>query len=149
MDRIAKEINEKVKDFYQRDDISTVAPGKRDVVTVSSDQGKVKLQKRHLYMSIKETHSTFLQENPEMHIGLTNFGMLRPSQVRFSSETPANVCTCVYPQNVILALDAMHRYAPIFPVYSKDFAQTCLVSDHPLYICQMVSRQNTIPSHRE
>ena len=119
---------DKVQKFYQRDDISRISPGKRDVVTVRSDQGKVWLQKRHLYMNLKETHSLFQEDHPEIKIGLTKFGMLRPQQVKFSSETPANVCTCIYHQNVILALDSLHKYDPTIPIYSKDFAATCLVS---------------------
>lgn len=53
-------------------------PGKRDVVTVRAEQGKQKFQKRHLYMSLRETHNTFIKENPKMNIGLTKFGMLCP-----------------------------------------------------------------------
>ena len=36
-----------------------MAPGKRDVVTVRSSNGKEKVQKRHIYMSIKETFLRF------------------------------------------------------------------------------------------
>ena len=45
---------ETVKNFYTRDDISRMAPGKRDVVFIRDKDGNKKLQKRHLYMSIKE-----------------------------------------------------------------------------------------------
>ena len=38
------------------------------------------------------------------------------------------MCTCIYHQNVILALDAMHKYVPEIPLYSKSFAEGCLVS---------------------
>ena len=81
-----------------------------------------------LYLSLKETHNLFREDHPEFKIGLTKFGMLRPQQVKFSSETPANVCTCIYHQNVILALDSLHKYNPTIPIYSKDFSATCLVS---------------------
>ena len=128
MDRIAAETVQKVKTFYERDDISRMAPGKRDVISVKTANGKEKLQRRHLYMSIKETHQSFLKENPEIHIGLTKFSMLRPVQVRYSSETPANVCTCIYHQNVILALEAMHGCDPTFPVYDNTFSETCILS---------------------
>ena len=92
---IATETIDKVKTFYERDDISQIMPGKHDVVTVRTDQGKQKFQERHLYMSLRVTHNTFIKENPKMHTGLTKFGMLHPSHVKFSSQTPANVCTCV------------------------------------------------------
>ena len=38
------------------------------------------------------------------------------------------MCTCIYHQNVILALDAMHKYVLEIPLYSKSFAEGCLVS---------------------
>ena len=47
-----------------------MAPGKRDVVTIRGINGKKeKLQKRHLYLSIKETFSVFKDENPTVKIG--------------------------------------------------------------------------------
>ena len=79
-------------------------------------------------MSIKETYTLFKEENPTTKIDLTKFGYLRPKNVKLSSETPANVCTCIYHQNVILALDAMHKYVLEIPLYSKSFAEGCLVS---------------------
>ncbi len=50
---LAAETIEAVKNFYTRDDISRMAPGKRDVVTIKDQEGNKKMQKRHLYMSIK------------------------------------------------------------------------------------------------
>ena len=79
-------------------------------------------------MSIKETYTLFKEENPTTKIDLTKFGYLCPKNVKFSSETPANVCTCIYHQNVILALDAMHKYVLEIPLYSKSFAEGCLLS---------------------
>ena len=61
-----------------------------------------------------------------MNIGLTKFGMLHPSHVKFSSQTPANVCTCVYHQNIILALDGMSGYSDSFLIYSSSFPNSCL-----------------------
>ena len=128
-ERISQDTVNVIKTFYQRDDISRMAPGKRDVVTIRSDTGKEKVQKRHLYISIKETDTLFREENPTTtKIALTKFGYLRPENVKFSSETPANMCTCTYHQNVILALDAMRKYVPEIPLYSKSFAEDCLVS---------------------
>ena len=101
-------------------------PGKRDVVTVRAEQGKQKFQKWHLYMSLRETHNTFIKENPKMNIGLTKFGMLCPSHVKFSSQTHANVCTCVYHQNIILALVGMNGYSDSFPIYCSSFPNSYL-----------------------
>ena len=101
-------------------------PEKCNVVTVRTDQRKQKFQKWHLYMSLRETNNTYIKENPKMHIRSTKFRMLRSSHVKFSSQTPANVCTCVYRQNIILALDAMNGYSDCFPIYSSSFPNSCL-----------------------
>ena len=46
----------RVTEFYQRDDISRQAPGRKDVTSVRMADGtKTKLQTRHLTSSIKET----------------------------------------------------------------------------------------------
>ena len=59
LDKIASELVKMIKMFYQRNDISRMCPGRRDVVTVKTTDGKVKLQKRHLYFKIQETHPFF------------------------------------------------------------------------------------------
>ena len=55
IERISQDTVNVIKKFYQQDDISRMAPGKRDAVTIRSDTRKEKVQKRHLYMSIKVT----------------------------------------------------------------------------------------------
>ena len=60
--------------------------------------------------SIKEIFDFFLTENPNIKIRLTNFGYLHPEHVKFSSETTANVCTCIYHQSIILTLDSIHKH---------------------------------------
>ena len=60
-------------------------------ITVRSSNGKGKVQKRHLYMSIKETFGFFPTEHPNVKIGLTKFGYLHPEHVKFSSKTSANL----------------------------------------------------------
>ena len=52
-DGLPGETIELVKAFYQRDDVSRISPGKRDIVTVRNSGRKFKLQKRHLYFSLK------------------------------------------------------------------------------------------------
>ena len=48
--------------------------------------------------------------------------------MKFSSETPANLCTCIYHQNIVLALDSIHKHVHKIPLYSKTFAEGCLLS---------------------
>lgn len=110
---LTTETIETVKNFYTRDDISRMAPGKRDVVTIRDKDGKKKLQKRHLYMSIKEAYGVFKVENPNVKIGLTKFRKLRPPNVLVSSQTPS--------------LDAINIHIPDIPSYSTDFPASCLL----------------------
>ncbi|CAB4004221.1 Hypothetical predicted protein [Paramuricea clavata] len=125
---LAAEAIEAVKNFYTSDKISRMAPGKRDVVTIKDQDGKKKLQNRHLYMSIKETYRVFKDENRNVKIGLTKFSTLHPPNVLLSSQTPSNVCTCVYHQNMFLALGAIHSHVPGIPVYSTDFSASCVLN---------------------
>ena len=58
-DSLSMETKQPVTEFYQRDDISRVAPEKHDTATVITVNGKEKLQKKHLHMYIKETYAVF------------------------------------------------------------------------------------------
>ena len=71
--------------------------------------GSRRLQKWHMTMSIKETYASFKEEYPNVKLGLSKFAELRPHDVKLSSETPVNVCQCTYHQNVIMAVDALHK----------------------------------------
>ena len=54
--------------------------------------------------------------------------MLRLPQVMVSFQTQSNVCTCIYHQNTIIALDALHSYIPGISIYSEDFPASCLIA---------------------
>ena len=48
-DSLSMETKQLVTEFYQEDNISRIAPGKHDTVTVITVNGKEKLWKRHLH----------------------------------------------------------------------------------------------------
>ena len=97
---ISMESIEAVKFFYQRDDISRRAPGRKDVVTVRDVDGvKMKYQARHLTSSVAEVHALFHEEFPLYKIGKSKFAELRPQHVLLSSKLPHNVCLCRYHEN--------------------------------------------------
>ena len=127
-DSLSMETKQLVTEFYQQDDINRIAPGKRDTVTVVTANGKEKLQKRHLYMHIKETYAVFKDKHPNVKIGISKFASLQPSQVLLSSQVPSNVCTCIYHQNMILSLDAIHNYLSTISTNNKQFSATCIIS---------------------
>ena len=45
-----------------------------------------------------------------------------------SSQVPSNIYTCIYHQNMILSLDAIHNHLPTIPTYNKEFSATCIIS---------------------
>lgn len=112
---------DKVKSFYERDDISRQAPGIKDVVTVKEDGVKEKVQVRHLFSSIRETHALFCSENEEVTIGKSKFSDLRPKHVKTSNKMPHNICLCKYHANFILAINALHDTFPSFQKYTEFF----------------------------
>lgn len=65
-----------VSEFYQRDNISRIAAGKQDTVTVPVANGKEKLQKGHLFMHIKEPYVLFKDVYPGVNVGVSKFVML-------------------------------------------------------------------------
>lgn len=115
------ELRSAVKAFYNKDEISRVAPGKRDYIIIRK-QGEKKqyVQKRHLYMSLKETHANFLQEFPERKIGFSLFASLRPSHVLLQSQTPHNVCVCHIHANFIALVNELSSVSNI-PRYDGDW----------------------------
>lgn len=94
-----------VLQFYQLDEISSVAPGKKDATIIKSTDGsKTKVQKRYLVMTVREVYEQFKLAYPNEKIGGTSFSLLRPKHVLPTSDIPHNVCLCKYHTNVDLLL---------------------------------------------
>ena len=83
-----------------------------------------------VFMSVKEYYATFKESKPDVKISVCKFAEIRPPNVLFSSETPSNVCQCIYHQKFILALSSIHQYIPDFPSYTRDFPSSYPVSDN-------------------
>ncbi|CAB3977243.1 Hypothetical predicted protein [Paramuricea clavata] len=125
-DALSDELVELVKTFYQRDDISRQAPGRKDVINVQDKNGqKVSYQTRHLTSSVMETYALFCKEYPNK-IGKSKFAELRPKHVLLSSKLPHNVCLCKYHENFINAVNILHQVSPSVPLYTNEFPQSCL-----------------------
>ena len=117
-----------VQEFYYRDDISRQAPGKREYVTLWKENGKVQLQKRHLYYPIKEIHSLFQQEYPDVKIGKSSFAKLKTANVLHRHETPKDAYLCLFHENITLLCEAVHKAIPNFLVYSSNFVDNMVCS---------------------
>ena len=69
----------KVKEFFERDGVSRLCPGKKDCVSVKLEDGrKEKVQKRLLLSNLKEIYQHFVTENPALKVGFSAFAVLRP-----------------------------------------------------------------------
>ena len=101
-----EETKMKVKEFFERDGVSCLCPGKKDCVSVKLEDGrKEKVQKRPLLSNLKEIYQHFLTENPAVKVGFSTFAMLRPKWcVPVVSSGTHNVFVCTYHQNVKLML---------------------------------------------
>ena len=95
-----------VKAFYARDDVSSVRPGMKDVISVRNENGeKEHLQKRLLLLNLRELYQSFKEEHPELKIGFAKFTTLRPANcILVGSSGTHSVCVCSYHQNVKLLL---------------------------------------------
>ena len=131
----------KVQEFFCKDYVSRQAPGKKDFVIKRQSGKKDYLQKRHMMFSLKEAHSLFQKEHPEVKIGLSKFSSLRPVNVLLSSDTPRNVCLCQYHENIRLICDCLSKEIEGFPTYSGDFVDK-FVCDSSSEECMLARCQN-------
>jgi hypothetical protein len=117
---ITEETIELVTKFYENEGISRVMPGKADTMSIIKDGVKTKERKRHLVLTVAETWEQFKIKFLDVKIGLSKFASLRPKYVLLSSQTPQNVCGCIYHSNIILLLESLHRRIPSIPLYSRE-----------------------------
>ena len=140
---LSEETLNRVTVFYQRDDISRQAPGRKDVTSVRMGDGtKTKLQTQHLTSSIKETDAMFQDEYPNTKVGKSKFAELSPQHVLLSNKLPHNMCLCKSHVNLIAAIDALHKAIPDFPVhYQRPFSVTQPLrtagSGHVTYVAEV------------
>ena len=141
---LSKETHNRVIEFYQCEDISRQAPGRKDITSVRMADGmKTKLQTRHLTSSIKETHTIFQDEYPDAKVGKSKFAILRP-HVLLSNKLPHNVCLSKSHENLIAATDALHKAIPNFTIhYQRPFSVTLPLriagSEHVTYVAEVTA----------
>ncbi len=62
--KIPPSVVKTIQEFYKLDTISWQAPGKRDTKVVKENGVKVKYQKRHLLLNIREVYELFMEQYP-------------------------------------------------------------------------------------
>ena len=83
--KVNEELNKKVNDFYNSDDISWQAPGRKDRVIYRSrnEYGKKQkeyVQSRYMLMSLGEAHELAIKEG--MSISRSKFCSLKPKHIK-------------------------------------------------------------------
>lgn len=125
-DNSKPDVVDMVEKFYEQDDISRIAPGKKDVMVIYANGEKITKQKRHLFTSLKEAHALFLKNHPSISLGKSKFAQLRPKHVLLNSKLPHNFCMCKYHENFINSLNSLSRSIAHIPPYTHDFLNTLI-----------------------
>ena len=96
------ELHNQVLDFYRRDDVSIVLPGKRDVKKIGKK--KPRIQKRVLSDYLSNFYEKFVAENTNVKISFSTFARMRPSNFVLANFANRQSCLCVQHQNMSLKL---------------------------------------------
>lgn len=125
--RIREADREKARKFYLNDDISYQMPGRKDTKSVKG----VQMQLKFMLMTVGECYQLFKTQNPEIKFGKSIFYQSRPENVRPISETPPNLCVCIYHANFEFMLKSLSEMVPSVPKVAKDFLNTicCDIKD--------------------
>ena len=111
--------------FYNSNDISWQAPGRKDRVIireVDSDGNKCKKteQTHYLLMLMKEAYNKFHEVHSDVKVGLSKFCELRPVHVKLFDHRPHHVCVCQYHENVRFLLLVLKDHSSL-AVGFRDF----------------------------
>lgn len=103
---MSDETKSKVINFYEDDEISLTMPGRKDFVSVKTEDGKrVHRQKRLLLSNLREIYSRLKEMDPELRIGFSSFAALRPKHCVFADDSGAHTtCVCSLHQNMKLMI---------------------------------------------
>lgn len=115
---LSEETKQLVHAFYNSNDTSWQAPGRKDRIIIretSGDGTKIKRteQLRYMLLSLREAHHKFTEENTNSNIGLSKFCELRPKNVKLFDHIPHHVCVCSYHENVRLLLVALKEHTAL------------------------------------
>ena len=100
---ISGETEQKVKDFYEYDDVSSVMPGQKVTKSVKIGGKKMILQKCLITRNLKQIFSKFISGNPHIKIGFANFCSLRPEHCVLAGSGGTHVvCVCPIHENMNL-----------------------------------------------
>ena len=105
---ISQILQNMIIDYYKRNEISRMCPGKKQKIGVRNLDGEKEYhQKRLVLCNRKELYSNFKKENPGIKIGFSSFATFHPKWcVLAGFSITHSVCVCTYHQKPKLMIDA-------------------------------------------
>ena len=104
-------LDKAVINFYNRDDVSTALPGKRDAKNVK--QGKPHIQKRVLNDYLSNLYQKFVSEHTKMSCSLPSFARVRPKKFVLANFANRRTCLRTIHENYDLKLKMLRQYTDI------------------------------------
>ena len=98
---VEKRVQNKVIEFFKRDDNSRMMPGKKDANKI--EKGMPKIQKRILNDYLSNLYEKFTEEYPEDALSFSSFGR----HILLVNFTTRNACLCTRHQNLSLKLKSL------------------------------------------
>ena len=109
-----------VKEFFKKDELSRMMPGKKDCVRMKIYGVKQTVQKHLLLYNLIEPNRKFKNEGSSPKVGFSKFALLRSKNVALAGASGThNVCVFAIHQNVKLMVEACKQ---------RDFQE--LIPDH-------------------
>ena len=127
-DALSEEQLKSVENFYNRDDISRICPGKKDFISVKTPGGRELKQKRLLLLNVKGVYELFKKEEPDLKIGHSKFASLCPRQMMPMSLHDQELCMCKYHENINMILDGLKNVLPNIFKSSEDLLRSTVCS---------------------
>ena len=120
-----------VQNFFEKNEISWQAPGRKDrvisqEVLSNGKTSKKATQVQYMLMSLKEAYHQFQEEMKDEVTGLSKFSSLRPTHIKLLGQIPHNMCVCEYHENICLILSVLENHTSLSSKFD-DFVQqvTC------------------------
>ncbi|CAG9808831.1 unnamed protein product [Chironomus riparius] len=94
------EVNKTIRDFYLREDVSVILPGKKDTIAVKDRNGHKTIERKRVLVDSKSNlFKSFKKEYPDIKVGQTKFSSLNPPSVLSFLKMPEYSCLCKYHEN--------------------------------------------------
>ena len=89
------EVKKKVVDFYLNDENSRMLPGKKDCLSIRTENGKQKMQKQLVLCNLSELFAKWKSDPQNERIGFSTFATLRPKWCVLAGAAGTHT-VCVY-----------------------------------------------------